>query len=76
MKLWKILCRRKATEPEHPKEPESVELAAGLTIKKTCSKCKQEKPLDEFHKYKKAKDGLSYWCKQCMKENKKPKGSQ
>ena len=37
---------------------------------KTCSKCKKEKPLTEFHKYRKR--GESYYnvpCKNCMAEN-------
>jgi len=34
-------------------------------ITKKCSKCGQEKPLDQFYKYKKAKDRLNYWCKEC-----------
>lgn len=39
---------------------------------KICTKCKKTKPISEFHKQKKAKDGYSYWCKECMKEyNKK-----
>lgn len=32
---------------------------------KTCSKCKIEKPFDEFYKRKSAKDGLRYDCKTC-----------
>ena len=36
---------------------------------KHCSKCKQTKPLDMFHKDKKAKDGLYGYCKICNKEN-------
>jgi hypothetical protein len=34
---------------------------------KTCSKCKETKPLSEFYKHKKTKDGLSCWCKYCLK---------
>ncbi len=33
-----------------------------------CSKCKQTKPLTDFAKEKKRKLGISYWCKQCLKE--------
>jgi 5-methylcytosine-specific restriction endonuclease McrA len=32
---------------------------------KTCSKCKITKPLNEFGKDKKMKDGIRYCCKQC-----------
>ena len=35
---------------------------------KVCTKCKEHKPLNEFHKNKKFKDGLTYECKSCMKE--------
>jgi len=34
-------------------------------ISKKCSKCKQIKQISEFHKDKKAKDGLQYYCKPC-----------
>ena len=32
---------------------------------KKCSKCKEEKPLEEFGKDKQRKDGKSYYCKPC-----------
>lgn len=32
---------------------------------KVCSACKQEKPLDDFAKEKKNKDGRHYYCKAC-----------
>ena len=35
---------------------------------KRCTKCKVEKPFDEFYKDKKAKDGLCCGCKSCQKE--------
>lgn len=35
---------------------------------KTCTKCKVEKEVAEFNKYKKAKDGLQYNCKSCRKQ--------
>lgn len=35
---------------------------------KQCSKCKVEKPLEEFHKNKKAPEGRHYHCKVCRKE--------
>lgn len=34
---------------------------------KTCSMCKEEKPVSEFYKNKSRKDGLSYRCKPCQK---------
>lgn len=33
---------------------------------KKCIKCKEEKPLDNFYKRKKAKDGLRGECKDCL----------
>jgi len=33
---------------------------------KTCSKCKEEKPLEDFHKDTQKKDGLSSSCRICM----------
>lgn len=35
---------------------------------KTCSRCKEDKPLDEFHKSSRMKDGLQSSCKSCMAE--------
>jgi hypothetical protein len=32
---------------------------------KTCSKCDQEKPLDQFSRKSNSKDGLNSWCRQC-----------
>lgn len=34
---------------------------------KVCSKCKEEKCLSAFSKNKYNKDGLQYWCKECIK---------
>ncbi|QZE11228.1 HNH endonuclease [Streptomyces phage Forrest] len=34
---------------------------------KTCTKCENEKPLTEFNKNSRKKDGLSYWCKTCTR---------
>ena len=33
---------------------------------KECTKCHEPKETDCFHKQRKAKDGLNYWCKECM----------
>ena len=39
---------------------------------KKCSKCREMKPLNEFHKEKKSKDGLQGYCKPCRhKDGKK-----
>lgn len=35
---------------------------------KTCSKCKERKPLDDFSKRARATDGLASWCKRCFRE--------
>jgi hypothetical protein len=34
-----------------------------MVPKKTCNKCKEEKPLTGFYKSKTAKDGLQHYCK-------------
>jgi len=38
---------------------------------KTCPKCKQIKPVSEFHKNQSRIDGYSSWCKICNSENSK-----
>lgn len=35
---------------------------------KKCSKCSTEKPLDDFGKHSKTKDGKQVWCKLCSRE--------
>jgi hypothetical protein len=37
---------------------------------KVCTKCGKEKKLKEFNKQNVNKDGLSYWCKICIKQYK------
>lgn len=34
---------------------------------KTCTKCGVPKPLDQFHRTKKSKDGRCHYCKECRK---------
>ncbi len=45
---------------------------------KICSKCKQEKPVSEFRKAKRYKDGIFSWCRKCTNkwesEHRKGKG--
>lgn len=38
---------------------------------KTCTKCKQDHPISNFWKQRKAKDGLNTWCKDCIVEGMK-----
>jgi len=40
-------------------------------LTKTCTKCNQTKPISEFHKNKKLKDGVNVWCKTCTKDYRK-----
>ena len=35
---------------------------------KTCTKCKETKPVSEFNKNRRTKDGLMGWCKPCTSE--------
>lgn len=35
---------------------------------KTCSRCKQEKSLDDFHRSSRRPDGRAGWCKACEKK--------
>ena len=36
---------------------------------KTCSRCKETKPVSEFNKNRSSKDGLTFWCKGCKSES-------
>jgi hypothetical protein len=38
---------------------------------KTCTKCQEEKSLDNFRNYKRSKDGKVNWCKPCFKLHEK-----
>jgi hypothetical protein len=40
-------------------------------MNKTCTKCGETKPLDQYSAHKKAKDGYNWWCKSCMRLNAK-----
>jgi hypothetical protein len=40
---------------------------------KLCSRCKQWKYYSEFHKHRRSKDGLSFQCKDCLRERSKNK---
>jgi len=40
---------------------------------KVCTKCKEEKSLDDFGKDKNRKDGRIYWCKKCIKQYRESK---
>lgn len=35
---------------------------------KVCSRCKKRKPESEFHKNRRTLDGLSHYCKECVRE--------
>ena len=43
-------------------------LAITSNSEKRCTGCKENKPLDEFTKMTKSKDGLAYKCKACVSE--------
>lgn len=45
-------------------------------ITKTCSRCKELKPLTSYSKCKSNKDGYKYYCKECIKETYKPKSKE
>ena len=36
-------------------------------LTKTCSRCGEDMPVSDYHKMKKAADGLHCWCKSCVK---------
>ena len=36
---------------------------------KRCSRCKETKPADQFHRHRRTKDGLNTWCKACRGEH-------
>jgi hypothetical protein len=38
-------------------------------MSKNCTKCKQIQEIDQFPKHKHYKDGLSSWCRKCLRSN-------
>ena len=40
-------------------------MAAIIINMKICTKCKEEKSLEDFRKQSSTKDGLKYYCKEC-----------
>ena len=37
-------------------------------VKRTCTKCLQEKDVSQFGRNKGLKGGITYWCRQCWRE--------
>lgn len=50
--------------------PKSVEYNEMDDWGKRCRRCQNLKPARDFYKSSSSKDGLQYWCKSCMDENK------
>lgn len=42
-----------------------------MNLKKKCTRCGEEKTIDNFAKNKRRKEGYSDWCKDCVKQYKK-----
>lgn len=42
-----------------------MQSGVGTCPTKACTKCREEKPLDMFHRQTKASDGRASWCKAC-----------
>lgn len=38
-------------------------------MKKTCNRCNNQKELADFGNLRRSKDGLNYWCKSCMRDD-------
>lgn len=51
---------------------EQLELINNELKTKKCSKCKEIKILDAFHRNRSMPDGRGYWCKECKKSPPKP----
>jgi uncharacterized protein YbaR (Trm112 family) len=45
-----------------------MDAASTIPRNKLCTRCKETKPHDQFHKRKQAKDGLQSHCKDCMRD--------
>ncbi len=46
-----------------------------ITITKKCTKCDEIKKVSNFYKYKRAKDGFAYCCKECEKKYRQRRAS-
>jgi hypothetical protein len=42
-----------------------------MHITKTCTKCQEEKSLDNFRNSQRSKDGKGNWCKPCFRQHEK-----
>lgn len=51
-----------------PTKTTTTEDPSAMPESKTCSKCKESKPLDQYHKNSRTADGLRSDCKTCVKE--------
>lgn len=40
---------------------------AALTIKKVCPECRVNRPAQDFRPHKTRRDGLDFWCKDCVR---------
>ncbi|MHC4464229.1 MAG: hypothetical protein ACYS6W_09910 [Planctomycetota bacterium] len=60
--------RRNRREVRKQRSYEEFHRIADGVKQKLCNKCKQWKPEDEFHKRRKSKDGLQWYCKVCLNE--------
>lgn len=63
-------CRKIEYDKKHPyvKHRSIREKEVGF---KFCSKCKNEKPKNDFYRTKNTKDGLQVWCKDCCDDYKR-----
>ena len=52
--------------PEDKEEEPMTEMNARTEATKLCKKCGRELTLDHFGKKNGTKDGLQYWCKECL----------
>jgi hypothetical protein len=66
------VCRNQVARSRKQRNKER-NLKKGITItEKRCTKCGKIKSIEDFCKDLSTKDGLSYWCKSCLKQyNKK-----
>lgn len=68
-RIWTFLYRKKTQEADRQKQQKRLSILSGAMTPttKTCSHCSRTLPILDFFRRPKLPDGLSSWCKKCIR---------